>query len=93
MLDLTWVLGVQDDGRVRHRQSVVFDVHLVGRGQLGVVEDLVLAPGHVSDAVFHLEHFILDFASFYGVFYVAETSICKSVWRNVEQLLPPGLKS
>ena len=45
---------MQYNGRVGHSQTIVLDVDLVSSGQLGVVDDLVLAPGHVSDAVLHL---------------------------------------
>ena len=50
---LTWVLSMQHNGRLCHGEPVVL-VHLVGGYELRVVEDLVLAPGHVADAVLNL---------------------------------------
>ena len=48
---------MQHDGGVGHRESVVLDIHLVRSGQLRVVEDLILASGHVSYAVLHLRQY------------------------------------
>lgn len=45
---------MQHDGGVRHSEAVVLDVHLVGGGELRVVEYLVLTPRHVPDTVLHL---------------------------------------
>ena len=45
---------MQHDGGVGHSQAVVLDVHLMGGGELGVVEDLVLTPRHIPDTVLHL---------------------------------------
>ena len=48
---------MQHDGGVGHRESIVLDIHLVRCGQLRVVEDLILASGHVSYAVLHLRQY------------------------------------
>ena len=52
----TWILGVQHNGRIGHCQTIVLDVYLVSRGQLRVVEDLILSPAHVSDSVLDLNY-------------------------------------
>jgi hypothetical protein len=51
---VTWIPGVENNGRVRDGESVVLDVHLMGGGQLWVVEDLVDTSGQVPDTVLHL---------------------------------------
>ncbi len=51
---VTWISGVENNGRVRDGESVVLDVHLMGGGQLWVVEDLVDPSGQVPDTVLHL---------------------------------------
>jgi hypothetical protein len=51
---VTWIPGVENNGRVRDGESVVLDVHLMGSGQLWVVEDLVDTSGQVPDTVLHL---------------------------------------
>ena len=45
---------MQHNGRVRHGEPIVLDVHLVGGCELGVIEDLVMALGHITDAVLNL---------------------------------------
>jgi hypothetical protein len=51
---VTWIPGVENNGRVRDGESVVLDVHLMGGGQLWVVEDLVDTSGQVTDTVLYL---------------------------------------
>ena len=53
---ITWILSMQHDGGVGHSEPVVLDVHLVGGGELGVVEDLVHYHYHYHQYHHHYYH-------------------------------------